>query len=65
VSIRRSATNRRLGRSAAPGKFGWFEQSIQDARYGIRVLRRNPGFSIAVILTLALGFGMNTAMFSV
>jgi len=54
-----------LGRSAAPGKFGWFEQSIQDARYGIRVLRRNPGFSIAVILTLALGFGMNTAMFSV
>ncbi len=43
----------------------WFEQSVQDVRYSFRILRQNAGFSVAVILTLALGIGMNTPMFSV
>jgi putative ABC transport system permease protein len=38
---------------------------IQDFRYGIRQLRRNPGFAAIAIVTIALGIGVTTAMFSV
>ena len=37
----------------------------QDVRYGLRVMRRNPGFAAAAALTFALGVGASTAMFSV
>jgi putative ABC transport system permease protein len=43
----------------------WLEQLARDIRYGLRILVRNPGFAAVVILTLALGIGMNTAVFSV
>ena len=45
--------------------WNWLEHLLWDTRYGLRTLRKNPGFAVVAIITLALGIGATTALFTV
>jgi putative ABC transport system permease protein len=66
-AARRELGNAQLIKEVTRATWGWtsLERVLQDLRVGVRILRKNPGTTFASVLTLALGIGSSTAIFSV
>jgi len=67
AGARREFGNTRLVKELARDVWGWrwLEDLYEDLRYGVRVLRKNPAFTLAAVLAIGLGVGINVGIFSV
>jgi len=67
AAARREFGNVGMVKETVPVAWGWrwLEDLFGDLRFGVRMLRKNAGFTAVAILTLALGIGANTAIFTI